>query len=126
MTEHVAENATMQLSPDVPPLRRVAFKAGKTDTVASIARRYRVGISQVAEWNAMAATARFKPGATIVVYQSTTRSAPTRIATAATKAKPAVRVAARSGSKTVQAAAPQRSTKLAANSNRKTLQLAAR
>lgn len=125
VTEHVAENATMQLSPDVPPLRRVTLKAGKTDTVASIARRYRVGASQVAEWNAMAATARFKPGATIVVYQSTTRPAPTT-RVAAAKAKPTVRVAELRTGKATRSTTPQRGTKVLAANNRKTLQLAAR
>lgn len=124
VTEHVAENATMQLSPDVPPLRRVTLKAGKADTVASIARRYRVGASQVAEWNAMGATARFKPGATIVVYQPARSAAATRLAAA--KSKPAVRVAQlRSSGKPTRSATPQRSTKVLAANNRKTLQLAA-
>jgi len=124
VTEHVADNAMIQLSPDVPPLRRVVLKAGKADTVATIARRYRVGAAQVASWNSVSATARFKPGTKIVVYQPKRTSATTRVATA--KSKPAVRVAARKGGKTVQAAAPQRSTKLAATNHRKTLQLAAR
>ena len=42
------------------------------------------------------------------------------------KAKPAVRVAVRSGVKSAQAAAPQRSTKVLVANNRKTLHLAAR
>ena len=68
VSEHIADNATMSLSPDVPPLRRVSLKAGKRDTVASIAKRYRVPAAQVAQWNNIAAAAGFKPGQTVVVY----------------------------------------------------------
>ena len=80
VSEHIADNATMSLSPDVPPLRRVSLKAGKRDTVASIAKRYRVPAAQVAQWNNVAAAAGFKPGQTVVVYtaQKSTRQAAAR------------------------------------------------
>jgi membrane-bound lytic murein transglycosylase D len=64
----IADNAQMTLSPDVPPLRRVSLRAGKRDSVASVAQRYRVSPAQVAEWNDVGAGARFPPGRTIVVY----------------------------------------------------------
>ncbi len=68
VAEHIADHATLALAPDVPPLKRVSFKAGrKGDTVASIARRYRVRPEQVAQWNATSAGARFKPGQVVVV-----------------------------------------------------------
>ena len=93
VSEAIADNATMSLSPDVPPLRRVSLKAGKRDTVASIAKRYRVPAAQVAQWNNVAAGAGFKPGQTVVVYvankgtrQAAVRSAKTKIA--AVSAKP--------------------------------------
>ena len=51
--------------------QRLSFKAGKKgDSVAAVARRYRVSASQVAAWNAVAANARFQPGQTIVVMQA--------------------------------------------------------
>ena len=65
---HVADNAVMALAPDVPPLRKVALKAGRKDTVASVARRYRVSPAQIAQWNEVAAAAAFRPGQTILVY----------------------------------------------------------
>jgi membrane-bound lytic murein transglycosylase D len=67
--EHVADNATIALAPDRPPLRTVSFKAGRKDSVASVAKRYRVSPAQVAQWNEVAPGARFKPGQTVVVYQ---------------------------------------------------------
>jgi membrane-bound lytic murein transglycosylase D len=68
VSPHIADNAVMSLTPDQPPRRRVALRAGKRDTVASVARRYKVSPSQVADWNKVSTGARFKPGQTIVVY----------------------------------------------------------
>ena len=64
----VADNATMILAPDAPPLRKVSLRAGKHDSVETVARRYRVSTSQVAQWNAVGTAANFAPGQTIVVY----------------------------------------------------------
>jgi len=93
----VADNATIMLAPDAPPLRKVSLRAGKNDSVDSIAKRYRVSPAQVAEWNDVGTGAKFSAGKTIVVYvpnkgrQATSQAAthtggphPTRIATGAT------------------------------------------
>jgi membrane-bound lytic murein transglycosylase D len=72
VSEHVADNAMIALAPDVPPLRRVSFTVGKKgDSVAAVAKRYRVSVSQVASWNSVDARARFKPGQTVVVMVAT-------------------------------------------------------
>ncbi len=68
VSEHLADHAVMTLAPDVPPLRRLSLRAGKRDTVAGIAKRYRVSESQVAEWNKTSTRARFARGQTIIVY----------------------------------------------------------
>lgn len=69
VAEHIADNAMIAFAPDAPPARRVAFKAGKQgDSVAAVARRYRVSAAQVAQWNDVSPGASFKPGQTIVVY----------------------------------------------------------
>ena len=102
----VADNASMTLAPDVPPLRRLAVKAGKRDDVASVARRYKVGAEQLAGWNSVAPNATFKPGQTIVVFVSnklakaSTRSAARPAASGprmAAQPAPARRVAAQRG-----------------------------
>ena len=67
----VADNATMVLAPDAPPMRKVTLRAGKHDTVASIARRYHVSASQVAQWNDTGTAAKFAPGQRVIVYQAT-------------------------------------------------------
>ena len=70
VSEQVADNAMMLLAPDRPPGKRVSFKAGKGgDSVAAVAKRYRVSAAQVAQWNDVGADARFKPGQTIVVIK---------------------------------------------------------
>jgi membrane-bound lytic murein transglycosylase D len=64
----VADNAMMTLAPDAPALRRMSLKAGRKDSVASVAKRYRVSAAQVAQWNSVGAGASFKPGQTVVVF----------------------------------------------------------
>jgi membrane-bound lytic murein transglycosylase D len=72
VAEDIADNAMLALAPDRPPLRRVSLRAGrKGESVASVARRYRVSASQVAQWNRTSPQARFKPGETIVVMLAT-------------------------------------------------------
>jgi len=90
VSEHIAENAMMTLTPDQPALRRVSFKAGRKDSVASIAKRYRIGAVQVAQWNNVDVSARFKPGQHVLVYLANpqTRGRPTRHASITRKAAP--------------------------------------
>jgi membrane-bound lytic murein transglycosylase D len=66
----VADNATMVLAPDAPARKKVVLKAGKRDSVASVAKRYGVSASQVAEWNSVERSTQFKPGQQIVMYQT--------------------------------------------------------
>ena len=51
ISTEVADNAKLVMEPDVPDSRRVTVKAGKRDTLASIAKRYKVTIAQIKEWN---------------------------------------------------------------------------
>ena len=98
VSTQVADNATLALTPERPPLRQLKFKAGaKGDSVAAVAKRYRVSAEQVAQWNNTSESARFKPGQAVLVM-------------VAIKAKASGTEAARSRQKT-QAAAPKRLTK---------------
>ncbi|WP_395702903.1 transglycosylase SLT domain-containing protein [Aquabacterium sp.] len=92
VAEHIADHAMLALAPDRPATRRVSFKAGKKgDTVAAVARRYKVSPAQVAQWNKTSVHSSFKPGQLIqVVVANTAPSA---------SSKP-VRVAARPGGAT--------------------------
>jgi len=102
VTLHVAENGQLSLAPEVVT-RRTVVKARKGDSVASIARRYRLGAAQVAEWNNTGASSVFKIGQQIVVYlpvraaSSSHRAGPRHSGRTAIKAvkRPAPKAAAR-------------------------------
>jgi membrane-bound lytic murein transglycosylase D len=69
VSEAVADNASLSLAPDLPPLKRVAFRVGKRGaTVADVAKRYRVSPAQVAQWNRVAANSNFASGKTVFVW----------------------------------------------------------
>ncbi len=90
---HLADNAAMQLVPVAPPLRRTLVKVGhKGDTVAGIARRFKVRAADVARWNDVGLKASFRPGSRVVVMLPPKR--PTRAAGGANRAvKPTTRAA---------------------------------
>jgi membrane-bound lytic murein transglycosylase D len=69
VSEKVAEHATIALAPEAGAARRVAFRAGKNgDSVAAVAKRYRVSAAQVAQWNQVGEDARFAAGSSVVVF----------------------------------------------------------
>jgi len=80
--EHVADNAHMALAPDVPPLRKVAISARKGDTVAALAKRYRVTASQIASWNHIDDETRFRKAQSLVIWQPVKESGASRRDTA--------------------------------------------
>jgi len=88
---HLADNGTISFAPDTPPLRKITLKAGKRDSVATIAKRYRVSPAQVADWNDVKADARFKRGEAVVVYVA---PAPAKASRSASKRRDAAPKAA--------------------------------
>ena len=67
---HVAENGQLSLSPDAVP-KRTLVKAAKNDSVASLAKRYHVSASSVAEWNKVGTHSNFKAGQQVVLFLTT-------------------------------------------------------
>lgn len=67
VTEHVADNGQLSLAPEVI-LNRTVLKARKNDSVAGIARQYKVSNESVADWNKVKASAVFKVGQQIVLF----------------------------------------------------------
>ncbi|MES2091811.1 MAG: transglycosylase SLT domain-containing protein [Pseudomonadota bacterium] len=117
VSESVADNAMMAFAPDLPPMRRMTLRAGKGDSVASLARRYRVPASQVAQWNRVSASARFSRGQTVVVFVPLKKAAPRAMARnsrPATKASIHVASASRASVRNNKGrlSAPVRSSKL--------------
>ena len=69
VSEELFENATIVLAPDAPAQRRVSVKVGrKGESVASVARRYRVSAASVAQWNKVSAGGSFKAGQVVTLY----------------------------------------------------------
>ena len=66
----VADNGQLSLAPEVT-LKRITVKAGRDDTVASIARRYKLSPAKVADWNKVSASASFKAGQQVVLFLPT-------------------------------------------------------
>ena len=91
VASHLAENGQLNLAPEARTQRKV-IRAGKRDTVATIARRYRLSAAQVADWNDVGTSARFKAGQRIVLH------VPVRSVRATAKGKSPVRAASRKSS----------------------------
>lgn len=53
ITQEVADNAHLAVAPDVPETRRIYVKAGRRDTLGSIASRYGVSVMQIKQWNGL-------------------------------------------------------------------------
>lgn len=75
VTSKVADNGQLSLAPEIVQ-KRLVIKAGKGETVATVARRYKTTTANVAQWNKVSATAAFKPGQQIVVYVAANTSKP--------------------------------------------------
>ena len=88
----LATQGRLSLAPD-GTMRRVTFRAGRRgDSVAAVARRYRVSAEQVAHWNGVSVDAAFRPRQNIIVMVPVkSRAAP----------------AARTGTKTAATHQPQ-------------------
>jgi membrane-bound lytic murein transglycosylase D len=67
VTERIADNGQVAFAPEIV-LRRTVVKAGKHESVASIAKRYRQTPASVAEWNKVSASAAFKAGQQVVLF----------------------------------------------------------
>jgi len=101
VSEHIADNGMLALAPEARAPREVRLKAGRNgDSVAAVAKRYRVSPAQVAQWNGVSPQARFKAGQTILVMLA---PAPGRTA----KAGHAVRKVAKAGPARKKTPAPK-------------------
>ena len=67
VTGRLADNGQLALAPEIVT-KRTTVRAGKRDTVASVAQRYRVSASSVADWNDVKLGSAFKVGQQIVLH----------------------------------------------------------
>ena len=66
VTSKVADNGQLNLAPEVT-LRKQTIKARKKDSLASVAKRYRVAIADVAKWNDLSVDSALKSGQKLVL-----------------------------------------------------------
>jgi len=92
VSSHVADHGQLSLAPEVV-LRKTVVKAGKRDSVATLASRYRVSAASLAEWNRVAVNASFRPGQAVTLFLPARANAPRVKATtkAAAPRKPAAK-----------------------------------
>lgn len=115
VTLHLADNGQLSLAPDIV-LKRTVLKAGRKDTVAGLAERYRVSAASIAEWNKISASAAFKAGQQVVMFLPVqARAAPhSRTSKAEEKASPRqVRGKAPQPTRMVRSSKPVKTTRVA-------------
>jgi membrane-bound lytic murein transglycosylase D len=66
VTSKMADNGQLNLAPEVV-LRKQIIKARKKDTLASVAKRYRIAAADVAKWNSLSLDSVLKPGQKLVL-----------------------------------------------------------
>ena len=102
VTVKLADHGQLSLAPEIVS-RKTLVRAGKGDTVAAIARRFKVNVDQVAQWNKVSVTASFKPGQQVVVFLPP--------ATASRKAASSAKSPVRRATSGTGRSAPTRNTK---------------
>jgi len=67
VSESVADRGQVTLTPEMISVRK-SVRAGKADTVASLAKRFNVSPGNLAQWNKVPTNAKFKPGQALVIF----------------------------------------------------------
>jgi membrane-bound lytic murein transglycosylase D len=62
----VADNGQLNLAPEVS-LRKQTVKARKYESMQSLAKRYRVNVEQLAQWNNLSTNSTLKPGQKLTI-----------------------------------------------------------
>ena len=128
VTEKVADNGQVSLAAEMVS-KRIRVRAGKKDTVASLAAKYKVSPALLAQWNKVSTTAKFKPGQQIVLITQVSALAATKDKgkssskpnqTAAKKTKASTKTAAKQNKKAVAKTATKKPNKTQAAAKPKT------
>jgi membrane-bound lytic murein transglycosylase D len=62
----VADNGQLNLTPETT-LRKQTIKARKNESMQSLAKRYRVNVDQLAQWNNLSINSALKPGQKLTI-----------------------------------------------------------
>lgn len=93
VSEHLADNGMLVFAPDSTMVRRVLLRAGRRESVASVARRYRLTPESVAQWNATEVGATFRPGQKVTVFVAAKPAAAKTVRSKAGATRPTLRAA---------------------------------
>ncbi|MBD9665720.1 membrane-bound lytic murein transglycosylase D [Variovorax paradoxus] len=104
VTALVADSGHLSFQPEIVN-RRTTVKAGRNDSVASIARRYKLKPDSVAEWNDVKLNHAFKRGYSVVVYLPVRAAPEARVGSGAARAHGRAAVADKRGGSQVKAVA---------------------
>jgi membrane-bound lytic murein transglycosylase D len=90
VSESVADRGQVTLTPEMISVRK-SIRAGKADTVTTLAKRFKVSPANLAQWNKVAANAKFKPGQALVIFVNVPAGSASKLNSMAPKtvAKPA-------------------------------------
>ena len=91
VTVEVADHGQLGIAPEILT-RRTLLKAGKSESVATVAKKYHLPPGSVAEWNKVKSSASFAKGQQVVLFlptQMAKASTRAHVASSAKKAKPA-------------------------------------
>ena len=108
VSSKIVDYASVAFTPEIVN-RRTTVRVRKADTLASVARRYKVSIAELARWNRVATSAKLRTGQSLSVY------VPVAIGTevAATSGKAKVAAKRASQERTTKKAQPTKSVKSA-------------
>ncbi len=53
ISQDIADNAMLSVEADEPPRKKISVKVSKRDTIDSIAKRYKVKVAEIRQWNDM-------------------------------------------------------------------------
>ncbi len=107
----VADTGHLSFQPEIVT-RKTMVKAGRNDSVASIARRYRLNPSNVAEWNDVKPNHTFPRGLSVVVYLPVQAARAARVGTGITRTSTTLSTKTTSNARSASAKGESRSSKI--------------
>ena len=96
--EHIADNGQILLAPETRT-KTVKVKAKAGDTVAKLAKRHKVSVADLSQWNDLSATAKLKAGQVLLLQKTVVAGGKSKKASAKGKPTKKTASAAKTGSK---------------------------
>ena len=88
VAEHIADNASLTLTAPAKPLRLKTVRIGKKgETVASLAKKYKLNAVEIAKWNKVSGNYRFSSGQSVKLYFPAVNKAQAKSSNKETSAK---------------------------------------